>query len=157
LAGEPIVAPFTAPLLVLHWLFVEFAFIGLVWAFVELIEPTKARIMRAKWATLMGFLCNVGSTVVARYFVALYPRGRNVGNLWLSIDSHIIIWERSWDLLLISSLVAGVAFLMVWSRGEKMTTDKNSRYAASVLLAILLVGAFYMLTVDAVASILPAA
>jgi hypothetical protein len=157
LAGESILTPFSVPLLALHLLFVELSFIGSGWAFVELIEPTKVRIMRAKWATFGGFLCNVASMVIGRYFVALYPKGRNVGSLWPSIDSHIIIWERSWDLLLISSLVAGITFLIVWLRGDKMTMDKNSRYAALVLLAILVAGAAWMLSMDAMTAILPPA
>jgi len=146
LAGEGI--------LILHAMFGELAFITFGWAFVELMEPTKTRIVRAKWATLAGFLGTVLSWIVGGYYyVALYPKARNLirGGPWPW--GHLIIMEAKEHLFLIGPFLAALLLFIVWWKGEELMVDSDSRWASLVLSGILTAGAIVMLFMGAIIGI----
>lgn len=145
LAGETV--------FLLHLMFGELAFIAFGWAFLELIRPTKTRIMRAKWATLGGFLGTVLSSVVGGYYyVALYPKAGNLikGGPWPFSEAHLIMMEAKRHFLLIGSILAALALFIVWSKREELMVEKDWRYASLVLSASLAAAEFVMFTIDAV-------
>jgi len=146
LAGEGI--------LILHAMFGELAFITFGWALVELMEPTKTRIIRAKWATLAGFVGTVLSWIVGGYYyLTIYPKARNLirGGPWPW--GHLIVMETKEHLFLIGPFLAALLLFIVWWKGEKLMVDNDSRRAALTLSAVLAVGAIVMLFTGAIIGI----
>jgi len=141
-------------LLILHAMFGELAFITFGWAFVELIEPTKTRIIRAKWAALAGFAGTVLSWIVGGYYyVTLYPKARTLikGGPWPW--GHLIVMEAKEHLFLIGPFLAALLLFIVWWKGEELMVDRDSRNASLALSMILAVGAVVMLFTGAIIGI----
>jgi len=141
-------------MLILHAMFGELAFITFGWSFVELMEPTKTRIIRAKWATLAGFLGTVLSWIVGGYYyVAVYPKARNLIREGPWPWGHLIIMEAKEHLFLIGPFLAALLLFIVWWKGQKLMVDNDSRHASLVLSAILAIGAVMMLFMGAIIGI----
>lgn len=128
-----------------------------LWLFVELLNPSKSRIKRAKIVAVLGTIFIFLSWFAGGYsYVTNY--GTNVKPLIKAGPSpwaHSIFTESKEHIFLFLPFLSILVSSMIFAYGNKLETDKKARSAALilsitiVLIALLMAGMGYLISTGA--------
>ncbi len=141
----------------IHAGFGELGALLFLWLFVELLNPSKSRIKRAKIVAVLGTIFIFLSWFAGGYsYVNDY--GTNVKPLIKAGPSpwaHSIFTESKEHIFLFLPFLSILASSMVFAYGNKLETDKKARLAALILsmtillIALMMAGMGYLISTGA--------
>jgi len=125
-----------------HALFGVLTLLSAIWLFVELVEPTKSRILRARTISLaLTLFAWITYLVGGYYYVTYYSTSKSIILAGPWTWAHKIVMEAKEHIFFAGLLTATVMPLIVWACGEKMIEDKGLRRSTLALLGLLVLGA----------------
>ncbi len=146
-----------SPLVGIHAALGELGAFLFLWLFVEVLNPTKPRIKRAKIVVILGLVFILLSWVAGGYSYVNYY-GKDVkpvikaGPLpW----AHDVITETKEHIFLFLPFISLLAAGMVFHYGNKLESDKKARIAVLMLamlvfmIAIMMAGMGYIISTGA--------
>ena len=124
------------PLVFTHAIQAEIGLFSFLWILVELLNPTEARIERAKMAVLLGVACLIGAWFVGGlYYVEVY--GLHIKPLIKASDAkwvHSIVMEVKEHVFLFLPILASLIAALIYRYDKELLENKGARISI-VLLA----------------------
>lgn len=125
-----------------------------LWALIELLNPTEARIKRAKSVILWGAILLFAAWVVGGYYYVQFY-GANVKPIikagpqaW----AHGIITETKEHVFLFLPFLALLALGVIKKKGSELIADSGTRKALIALCALIVIVGFAMATMGFIIS-----
>ena len=134
------------PLALAHAILGELGILAFLWAFVELLQPTKDRINRAKIASLTGLVLFVATWIVGGYYyVNIYstqvkPIIKKGPMSW----AHGIVMETKEHVFLFLPFIAILQYFVLRKYDLNLINSKNAKISVLILLGILILGGLSM-------------
>lgn len=143
-----------SPLVLTHAALGELGILAFLWVFVELMQPTKNRINRAKIASLVGATLFILSWVIGGYYysviygVQVKPIIKEGPMPW----AHEIVMETKEHIFLFLPFISILQFFVLRKYDLNLINDKTARFAMLTLLGILILGGLSMIFAGSIIS-----
>ncbi|TSC81911.1 MAG: hypothetical protein G01um101420_694 [Parcubacteria group bacterium Gr01-1014_20] len=135
-----------SPLVGIHIALGEFGALAFLWALVELLNPTEARISRAKKAALLGVVMFFAAWLVGGFYYVDYY-GTNVKPIikggptpW----AHGVMMETKEHLFLFLPFLAILAWSLIKKYGNMIISDQGLKVSIILLCGLIVLLAFSM-------------
>ena len=130
------------PLIFIHAIVAELGLFAFLWVLVELLNPTEARIARAKIAATFGVACLFTAWVVGGfYYVEVY--GSQIKPTIKASDAkwvHSIVMEVKEHVFLFLPVLATLTAALIHKHDKELINERDAR-----LTIVLLAGLIFLL------------
>lgn len=127
------------PLVFTHAILAEFGLFAFLWILVELLNPTEARIDRAKIAALMGVAYLVCAWFLGGlYYVEVY--GSHIKPLIKASDAawvHSIVMEVKEHVFLFLPILASLVAALLYKYDKKLLENDDARKSIVLLAGLI--------------------
>jgi len=132
------------PLILLHAITAEIGVIAFLWVFVELLNPTESRIVRAQVAAVAGCAALLFAWLVGGfYYIEVY--GLHVKPLIKASDAawvHSVIMEVKEHVFLFLPVLAILATAMLYRYESELMQNKDARVSVVLLSGLVVLLGF---------------
>ena len=140
------------PLVFTHAILAEFGLFAFLWILVELLNPTEARINRAKMAALMGVAYLICAWFLGGlYYVEVY--GSHIKPLIQASDAkwvHNIVMEVKEHVFLFLPILASLVAALLYKYDQKLLENDDARKSIVLLSGLIFVIVFSLFSPGAI-------
>ena len=127
------------PLILLHAMLAEIGLFAFLWVFVELLNPSQARIERARIASLIGLVCLLLAWFAGGlYYVDIY--GLHVKPLIKASDArwaHSIVMEVKEHVFLFLPILSALAAILLHKFDQELINENDARVSIIVISGLI--------------------
>lgn len=142
------------PLILIHAICAEIGLFAFLWLVVEMLNPTKTRILRAQTAALTGFAFLFFAWLVGGfYYVEVY--GLHIKPLIKASDAkwaHNIVMEAKEHVFLFLPILASVVLGLLYKYENELIDNKDARLSIVLLAGLIFLLGFSIAGMGAIIS-----